>query len=82
MTIIDSLNEYYLTAINTIIEQKLATLRFDRTFDGRIVSKVPNGYIVGIEGRERQVNATGNYSNGTTVRVHVPQNNWNKAYID
>ena len=71
-----------LKGIDTIIEQKLATLRFDRTFDGRIVSKVPNGYIVGIEGRERQVNATGNYSNGTTVRVHVPQNNWNKAYID
>ncbi len=78
----DQINEQLLKAIEMMIDQKLSELHYDKTLDGKIVSKTDKGYLVGVGGREIVAKCSRSYSNGDVVRVHVPQNNWNKAYID
>lgn len=78
----DQMNEQLLKAIEVMIDQKLSELHYDRTVDGKIISKTDKGYLVGVGGREITAKCSRSLNNGDVVRVHVPQNNWNKAYID
>ena len=78
----DQINEQLLKAIEVMIDQKLSELHYDKTHDGKIVSKTEKGYLVGVSGREITAKCSRSLNNGDVVRVHVPQNNWNKAYID
>lgn len=78
----DQINEQLLKAIEVMIDQKLSELHYDRTVDGKIISKTDKGYLVGISGRKIAAKGSRSLNNGDVVRVHIPQNNWNKAYID
>ena len=78
----EQINEQLLKAIEVMIDQKLSELHYDKTLDGKIVSKTEKGYLVGVGGREIAAKCSRSLNNGDVVRVHIPQNNWNNAYID
>lgn len=78
----DQINEQLLKAIEVMIDQKLSELHYDKTLDGKIVYKTEKGYLVGVGGREIAAKCIRSLNNGDVVRVHIPQNDWNKAYID
>lgn len=73
-----------LKAIEIIIDKKLGQLGFDRTVDGKIIEKTEKGYLVAIEGGKIEVKLNGGefYAKGDTVKVRIPQNNINQAYIE
>lgn len=73
-----------LKAIEIIIDKKLGQLGFDRTVDGKIIEKTEKGYLVAIEGNKVNVKLYGSavYEKGDIVKVRIPQNNINQAYIE
>lgn len=72
-----------LKAIEIMIDNKLSQLRFDRTVDTRIIDKIEKGYTVMIDGVRITVKSYGDfvYKKGDEVKVLLPQNNINQAYI-
>lgn len=72
-----------LKAIEIMIDNKLSQLRFDRTVDARIIDKIEKGYTVMIDGVRITVKSYGDsvYKKGDEVKVLLPQNNINQAYI-
>lgn len=72
-----------LKAIEIMIDNKLSQLRFDRTVDTRIIDKTEKGYTVMIDGVRITVKSYGDsvYKKGDEVKVLLPQNNINQAYI-
>lgn len=72
-----------LKAIEIMIDNKLSQLRFDRTVDTRIIDKIEKGYTVMIDGIRITVKSYGDsvYKKGDEVKVLLPQNNINQAYI-
>lgn len=72
-----------LKAIEIMIDNKLSQLRFDRTVDARIIDKIEKGYTVMIDGVRITVKPYGDsvYKKGDEVKVLLPQNNINQAYI-
>lgn len=72
-----------LKTIEIMIDNKLSQLRFDRTVDARIIDKIEKGYTVMIDGVRITVKSYGDsvYKKGDEVKVLLPQNNINQAYI-
>lgn len=66
------------------IEKICPSLPFNRTVDGVIIKKTSIGYLVSFEGSERNVSTIGNgeYQQNDRVKVHIPMNNKQNAYID
>ena len=77
-----SITDELYKAVELLIDKKLSQLRFDRTVTGRIVKETDGGYIVAFEGNKVTIKSEAQYKNGSIVRVHLPQNNLNNAYID
>lgn len=73
-----------IDAINIIVDGKLNRANYDKTYDARI-SKVNSStsYDVEISGvvYTLPLYISRNLSVGNQVKVVVPQNNWNKAFI-
>lgn len=78
-----NISDEILKSIEIIVDKKLKGLRFDRTIDGKIIRKTNAGYLVGMEGTELNVtvNGTAEYEKNDSVKVVIPQNHINGAYI-
>ena len=75
---VETLSKQIIKAIRKICN----TLPFDRTVEGKIVSKTSTGYVVSVEGSQINVKGNGLYDVNDIVRIHIPRNNTNKAYVD
>lgn len=71
-----------LKAMEIMIDEKLGQLNFDRTVDAKIVEKTEKGYLVAMEGNKFEIRSNnGAFTKGDNVRICLPQNNINQAYI-
>lgn len=78
----DNIQEYILQSIDILLDKKIDNLHFDKTYDGMILESSDNGYYVGVAGKKINAETSSTYSAGDLVKVHIPLNNWNNAYID
>lgn len=72
-----------LKAIEILVDQKLNSLSFDNTIDGKIIRKTSIGYLVSVAGDNIDIPVLGNgtFKTNDIVKVHLPQNNIKNAYI-
>lgn len=79
---LDGLN-YIVEAINNIVEPKVVSLKYDKTYRGKITQVVSdNLYKVQINGAEYELPYNENLSVGQIVRVKAPLNNFSDIYIE
>lgn len=81
--IIMKISDEILKTIEIIVDEKIKSLSFDRTVDGKIIKKTSTGYLVSVEGNQIDVSVLGNgeFNKNETVKVVIPQNNIKNAYI-
>lgn len=78
----DSLNSI-IQAINNIVEPKVASLRYDKTYRAKVTKVVDTGiYKVQVNGVEYQLSYNGTLSVGDIVKVKAPLNNFSDIYIE
>lgn len=79
---LDGLN-YIVEAINNIVEPKVNSLKYDKTYRGKITQVISdNLYKVQINGVEYELPYSENLSVGQIVRVKAPLNNFSDIYIE
>jgi len=73
-----------LKAFEIMIDKKLEDLKYDRTVTGKIVKKTDTGYMVALEGNKVNIKAndTSKHKKGDIVKIHIPLDNINQAYIE
>lgn len=78
----DGLN-YIIEAISNIVEPKVATLKYDKTYRAKVTKKIDEGvYKVQINGIEYQLSYNGTLNIGDIVKVKAPLNNFSDIYIE
>lgn len=78
----DGLN-YIIQAINNIVEPKVSTLRYDKTYRAKVTQQVDAGvYMVQINGIEYKLPYNGTLNVGDVVKVKAPLNNFSDIYIE
>lgn len=78
----DGLN-YIIQAINNIVEPKVSTLRYDKTYRAKVTQQVDAGiYMVQINGVEYKLPYNGTLNVGDVVKVKAPLNNFSDIYIE
>lgn len=74
----NTLSEIIISVCNKIISKA----KFDKTYKCRVVSKVSDGkYLVIKDNVNHTVSGISNYENDQIVRVLLPQNSWEDAFI-
>lgn len=72
-----------LQAINNLITPQLVSLKYDKTFRGKITSIIDNGlYEVQVNGRSYTLPYAGTLQVGDIVKVKSPLNNFSDIYIE
>lgn len=72
-----------LQAMNNIVEPKISNLRYDKTYQGKIVrASSKDEYIVLINGAEYNLNSNEALSAGDLVKVKAPLNNFSNIYVE
>lgn len=75
--------DYILQAINNLIEPKLKTLRYDKTYRAKIIEKIDDkNYKISLNGTEYQAPYEGDLKIGDIVKVKAPLNNFSDIYIE
>lgn len=75
--------EYIIQAITNIVEPKVDTLKYDKTYRAKVITKVDEGvYKVQIAGIEYQLSYGGTLNVGDIVKVKAPLNNFSDIYIE
>lgn len=75
--------EYIIQAITNIVEPKVDTLKYDKTYRAKVTTKVDEGvYKVQIAGIEYQLSYGGTLNVGDIVKVKAPLNNFSDIYIE
>lgn len=74
---------YIIQAINNIVEPKVASLRYDKTYRAKVTQQIDAGiYVVQINGKEYQLPYSGTLNIGDIVKVKAPLNNFSDIYIE
>lgn len=74
----NTLSDVIVSVCNKIINKA----KFDKTYKCRIVNKVSDGkYLVIKDNVKHTVSGISNYENDQIVRVLLPQNSWEDAFI-
>ena len=72
-----------IQAISNMIEPKLATLKYDKTYRAKVIKKITNNkYKVAINGKEYDLPYLGELQNGEIIKVKAPLNNFSDIYIE
>lgn len=72
-----------LQAINNLITPQLISLKYDKTFRGKITNVIDNGlYEVQVSGRSYTLPYAGTLQVGDIVKVKSPLNNFSDIYIE
>ena len=72
-----------LQAINNLITPQLVSLKYDKTFRGKITNVIDNGlYEVQVSGRSYTLPYAGTLQVGDIVKVKSPLNNFSDIYIE
>lgn len=72
-----------LQAINNLITPQLVSLKYDKTFRGKITNVIDNGlYEVQVSGRSYILPYAGTLQVGDIVKVKSPLNNFSDIYIE
>lgn len=75
--------EYIIQAITNIVEPKVDTLKYDKTYRAKVTAKIDEGvYKVQIAGIEYQLSYGGTLNVGDIVKVKAPLNNFSDIYIE
>lgn len=75
--------KYIVQAINNIVDPKVETLKYDKTYRAKVTTVVDTGvYKVEIAGDEYQLSYSGTLNVGDIVRVKAPLNNFSDIYIE
>lgn len=75
--------DYIVQAINNIVDPKVKSLKYDRTYRAKVTEIVnDNTYKVEISGDEYQLNYDGVLDVGEIIRVKAPLNNFSDIYIE
>lgn len=74
---------YIIQAINNIVEPKVSSLKYDKTYRAKIIQKIDAGiYMVQINGKEYKLPYSGDLNVGDIVKVKAPLNNFSDIYIE
>lgn len=74
---------YIIQAINNIVEPKVSSLRYDKTYRAKVTQEIDAGiYVVQINGVEYQLPYSGTLNVGDIVKVKAPLNNFSDIYIE
>lgn len=74
---------YIIQAISNIVEPKMETLKYDKTYRAKVTKKIDAGiYNVQINGIEYKLSYVGNLNVGEIVMVKAPLNNFSDIYIE
>lgn len=72
-----------LQAINNIVEPKVATLKYDKTYRAKVTQQIDTGlYMVKINNVEYKLPYSGTLNVGDIVKVKAPLNNFSDIYIE
>lgn len=72
-----------LQAINNIVEPKVATLKYDKTYRAKVTQQIDTGlYMVQINNVEYKLPYNGTLNVGDIVKVKAPLNNFSDIYIE
>lgn len=72
-----------LQAINNIVEPKVATLKYDKTYRAKVTQQIDTGlYMVQINNVEYKLPYSGTLNVGDIVKVKAPLNNFSDIYIE
>lgn len=75
--------DYIIQAINNIVEPKVSSLKYDKTYRAKVTSVIDTGvYTVQILGVDYQLNYNGSLEVGDIVKVKAPLNNFSDIYIE
>lgn len=75
--------DYILQAINNIVEPKVATLKYDKTYRAKVTQQIDTGlYMVQINNIEYKLPYNGELNVGDVVKVKAPLNNFSDIYIE
>lgn len=74
---------YIIQAISNIVEPKMETLKYDKTYRAKVTKKIDTGiYNVQINGIEYKLSYVGNLNVGDIVMVKAPLNNFSDIYVE
>lgn len=74
---------YIIQAISNIVEPKMETLKYDKTYRAKITEKIDAGvYKVQINNVTYKLSYSGTLNVGDIVRVKAPLNNFSDIYIE
>ena len=74
---------YIIQAISNIVEPKMETLKYDKTYRAKVIQKIDVGvYNVQINGTSYKLSYSGTLNVGDIVRVKAPLNNFSDIYIE
>ncbi len=74
---------YIIQAISNIVEPKMETLKYDKTYRAKVTQKIDAGvYTVQINGTSYKLSYSGTLNVGDIVRVKAPLNNFSDIYIE
>lgn len=74
---------YIIQAISNIVEPKMETLKYDKTYRAKVTQKIDAGvYNVQINGTLYKLSYSGTLNVGDIVRVKAPLNNFSDIYIE
>ena len=74
---------YIIQAISNIVEPKMETLKYDKTYRAKVTQKIDAGvYNVQINGTSYKLSYSGTLNVGDIVRVKAPLNNFSDIYIE
>lgn len=74
---------YIIQAISNIVEPKMETLKYDKTYRAKVTQKIDAGvYNVQINGTSYKLSYSGALNVGDIVRVKAPLNNFSDIYIE
>ena len=74
---------YIIQAISNIVEPKMETLKYDKTYRAKVTEKIDAGvYKVQINNVTYKLSYSGTLNVGDIVRVKAPLNNFSDIYIE
>lgn len=74
---------YIIQAINNIVEPKVSSLKYDKTYRAKVTQQIDTGiYMVQINNIEYRLSYSGTLNVGDIVKVKAPLNNFSDIYIE
>lgn len=74
---------YIIQAISNIVEPKMETLKYDKTYRAKVIEKIDAGiYKIQINNVTYKLSYSGTLNVGDIVRVKAPLNNFSDIYIE